>query len=74
MEPSAGVLEDTYEEWLQVFKETIGKLKAQGIEPYKIDVDIQELIEFCEEKGLPNNGKARHNLYTPSFISFSVRA
>ena len=52
-------LEGTYEEWLQVFKETIGKLKAQGIKPYKIDVDVRELIAFCEEKGFPNNGKTR---------------
>ncbi len=52
-------LEDTYEEWLQVFEEMIGKLKAQGIKLYKIDVDVQELIKFCEEKGLPNDGEAR---------------
>jgi len=52
-------LEDTYEEWLRVFEKMIGELKASGIEPYKIDVDDPELIKFCEEKGLPNNGKAR---------------
>jgi len=45
-----------------VFEEMISGLKAQGINPYKSDVDIQELIKFCEEKGRPDKGEARAQL------------
>ncbi|MGB7624899.1 MAG: hypothetical protein WBN92_21335 [Terriglobia bacterium] len=53
------VLENTYEEWVQMAEEKMGELLKAGIEAWKIPVDVEELQRWCESKGLPLDGYAR---------------
>lgn len=53
------VLEKTYDQWLDLVESSIEKIKAHGIEPRLVDVDIGELINFCKDHGLQNTAAAR---------------
>ena len=55
----AHILGKTYDEWLEVLDLSIEKIRAHGIEPELIDVDINELLVFCEKQGIKNNAEAR---------------
>jgi hypothetical protein len=43
-------LEDTYEEWLESFWKGIRNLRTLGIEPLKVDVDLEELLACCKAR------------------------
>ncbi|MBC8375001.1 MAG: hypothetical protein H8E26_03080 [FCB group bacterium] len=49
----------TYEEWRSNVNHTIGKMKSGGMIIHKIQIDIDELIEWAETRGVPLDGKAR---------------
>ena len=55
----AQILEKTYDEWLEILDSSMEKIKAHGIEPELIHVDVNELLDFCKNKGLQNNAGAR---------------
>ena len=55
----ADELEDTYEGWLQIANERFKTFKVPGVLLKKVDVDIEELIAWCAERGRPVNGSAR---------------
>ena len=57
-------LEDTFEEWKAIAEESIQTLEAEGILVQKIDVDINELMIWCQKKGYQNNSKARSEYAT----------
>lgn len=57
-------LEDTYEEWVEVFNRGTAVLKKSGINALKVPVDVDELEAWCREKGLPINGEARSQYVT----------
>ncbi len=59
------ILEKTYDEWLEVLDSSIGKIRANGLEPQLVEVDVEELLAFCKKEGLPNNASTRAR-----FISF----
>ncbi len=52
-------IEDTYEEWLQLLKESVTKLEKEGIAVIPIDVDALELNSWCIKRGIPLDGQAR---------------
>ena len=52
-------LENTYEEWLQLANEKIKELTAAGVSIGKVHIDIEQLIQWCEENGLEVNGSSR---------------
>jgi len=52
-------LEDTHDEWLESYRKGIIRFRLMGIEPVKVDIDIKELLAYCKEKGLKNNGETR---------------
>lgn len=52
-------LENTYEEWHEQAEKTCIELIKNGCAPYKIDVDISKLVEWCKKEGIPINGEAR---------------
>jgi len=52
-------LEATYEEWLTTFKRTFKELKGNGVVLTKVRVEVQQLVEWCNEQNLPINGGAR---------------
>jgi len=53
------LLEKTYDDWMEVLDSSIEKIRANGLEPELVDVDVEELLAFCKEHGLQNNGSAR---------------
>jgi hypothetical protein len=52
-------LELTYTEWLRLAEERFKEIQSSGLRVEKVDVDSEELIRWCNEHGLENNGKAR---------------
>ena len=55
----ADELEVSYAEWLQVAEEKLKQLRSSGLRVEKVDVDSEELILWCNERGMENNGQAR---------------
>ena len=55
----ADELEATYEEWLVWATERLEELKAKGVAAHKVDVDVEELLNWCWKNALPVAGPAR---------------
>jgi hypothetical protein len=53
------VLEDTYDQWLFAVKKNLKKMRAAGMEPLRVDVDVNELLAWCKTKGVKNIGTER---------------
>ena len=52
-------LEPTYDEWLTHAAGTFGDLVRDGHDVRKVDVDTEELLSWCQRRGLAVNGEAR---------------
>jgi hypothetical protein len=52
-------LEDTCEEWLRLAEQKLTQLKAGGLRVEKVEVDSEQLILWCNERGLEINAQAR---------------
>jgi hypothetical protein len=52
-------LEDTYEEWLRLAEQKLTELKAGGLRVEMVEVDSEQLILWCNERGLEINAQAR---------------
>jgi hypothetical protein len=64
----ADELEDTYEEWLGIANERFDEFNVPGVLLKKVDVDIEELITWCGERGRPVDARARSE-----FVAEKVR-
>lgn len=53
------MLEDTYDEWLQNAEKTMKSFKARGIRLEKVDVDLEQLLFWCAQRGRPVNAESR---------------
>ena len=53
------VLEETYDEWVEVFNSTVSKLTSSGLEWVRVPIDIDELVAWCVDNARPLNGAAR---------------
>jgi hypothetical protein len=53
------LLEENYEEWVEVFEGSLRQLSKAGILPDRIEVRVDELVEWCHRKSLPIDAKAR---------------
>ncbi len=53
------LLEKTYDDWMTVLDSSIENIRATGLEPELVDIDVEELLAFCKKEGLPNNAAAR---------------
>ena len=51
--------EESYAEWLQQAKERFEVLLRSGMRVEKVDVDSEQLILWCNERGVENNANAR---------------
>ena len=60
-------LEKTHEEWLEFALASIIDLKAKGLRVEKVDVGVEELVAWCQARGVPVDGKARAD-----FASFKL--
>ena len=52
-------IHDTWNDWHKAFLNTKRDLISQGFEVTDIEIDLNELINYCEMKGIKNDGKAR---------------
>ena len=49
----------TYDEWLARATQTMEGLRERGLVPQKVDIDLKELVAWCEQEGRPLDGAAR---------------
>lgn len=52
-------MEKEYGEWRKGIERLITNMRMVGIEPVSVDIDMYELLSYCREHGLKNNGKTR---------------
>ena len=52
-------LENTYDEWITVARSTLRELAKAGAVAEKIDVDVEEIVAWCNKHGRPIDGAAR---------------
>ncbi|MHB8837753.1 MAG: hypothetical protein ACYC7F_02240 [Gemmatimonadaceae bacterium] len=66
--PDGASLEVTYEAWLNVFEDGLAKLRAAGVTPQRIEVDLRVFTEWCESVGRVPDSAAR-----AAFVSEQLR-
>lgn len=52
-------LEDTFEEWEKNLKKSLKNMRAAGMEPLKVDLDMQEFLSWCKTNSRKMNGESR---------------
>lgn len=52
-------LDDTYEQWQQGAADAVRRIESQGQKVERVHVEVESLVYWCKEKGLPVNGKSR---------------
>jgi len=57
-------LEDTYEQWQQSALDAVRMIERQGQKVERVHVEVESLVSWCTEKGLPVNGKSRAEYVT----------
>ncbi len=55
----ADKLESTWEGWHEILEESERNMRAIGIEPIEVLLDLDEFEKYCQEHKLKNNGGAR---------------
>lgn len=58
------ILEESYEEWVEVFIAGCSMLEKAGIKTVKIPIDVDELVQWCEQNGLAVDSDARSKYVT----------
>jgi hypothetical protein len=54
-------LEETYAEWLVDAERVVKQLQQRGLRVIKVDVEISDLMLWCESQRIPLDGEARSN-------------
>ena len=57
-------LDDTYEQWQQSALDAVRMIERQGQKVEKVHVEVQSLVSWCKENGLPVNAKSRAEYVT----------
>ena len=52
-------LEASHAEWLANAEKTLARIRPSGTQFKKIDVDVEEMIRWCQSKGQAMDGQAR---------------
>ena len=52
-------MHDTWNEWHQDFLKLKKELTSKGLEVLEIEIDLNELTNYCKLRGIRNDGKAR---------------
>ena len=55
----ADSMANTYEEWLAGVTRTMDDLRQRGIAAQRVDVDVKELADWCQQRGKLLDGAAR---------------
>ena len=53
------LLEPTYEDWVEMATASLSEVRAAGLSPEMIEVDISRLVEWCREQKRPIESSAR---------------
>lgn len=54
-------LEETYAEWLVEAERVVKQLQQRGLRVMKVDLEISDLMLWCESQRIPLDAKARSN-------------
>jgi hypothetical protein len=57
-------LDDTYEQWEKSALDAMRIVERQGQKVEKVHVEVESLVSWCKENGLPVNGKSRAEYVT----------
>jgi hypothetical protein len=57
-------LDDTYEKWQQSALDAVQAIEREGQKVEKVHIEIESLLSWCKENGLPVNGKSRAEYVT----------
>jgi len=57
-------LDDTYEEWQKSALKAVRMIERQGQVVEMVHVEVESLVSWCTENGLPVNGKSRAEYVT----------
>ena len=52
-------LQERYEDWLAYAESAVEEMRQEGMHAEKIEVDVDELLAWCQAEGLEENGQAR---------------
>ena len=52
-------LEETWEEWIRMAEKSLRDFRARGIQLGKVEVDVEELIQWCQSKQQPIHAASR---------------
>ncbi len=52
-------LEETWEEWSREAEKTLQGIRAKGLDVTKVDVDVEELVRWCQANRRPINAASR---------------
>ena len=66
--PDAADLENTYEDWLEVFHRGVAQVQAAGVRPERVEVDMQAFVAWCAPTGRALDSAAR-----AEFVSEQLR-
>lgn len=54
-------LEDTYDEWLESATRALRELRRSGVSARKVDVDVEDLLGWCNERSRGVDSSSRAN-------------
>jgi len=57
-------LDGTYEQWQQGAQEAMRVIEREGQRVEMVHIEVESLVSWCKEKGLPVNGKSRAEYVT----------
>jgi hypothetical protein len=57
-------LEDTYEQWQLSALDAVRVIESRGQKIERVHVEVESLVSWCKEKGLPVNGESRAEYVT----------
>jgi len=52
-------MHDTWKDWHKSFLKAKNGLIKEGLEVREVEIDIEELLEYCKLRGIKNDGEAR---------------
>jgi hypothetical protein len=58
----------TYEEWVKDAESTLQEMRKAGIYPEKVEIDVKDLLRWCNEHDRPVDGSARVEYTTEKLV------
>ncbi|MCC5905199.1 MAG: hypothetical protein JJU13_03255 [Balneolaceae bacterium] len=53
------IFDDSYQEWKETAENTFNNFQDLSVTVYKIEIDLDEYVEWCKKKKLPLDANAR---------------